>query len=86
MNIQVFDDIFPPSLICVCPFFYLFFSCALKIILNNVHDQNWKCEIVMAVTVKIAVNWDVMECSLVERYYCLGDVPLKFWCLMSQTT
>lgn len=47
---------------------------------------NVRFEIVMAVTVKIAVNWDVMECSLVDRYYCLGDVSLKFWCLMSQAT
>jgi hypothetical protein len=47
---------------------------------------NVRFEIVMAVTVKIAVKWDVMACSLVGRYYCLGDVPLKFWCLMLQTT
>jgi len=47
---------------------------------------NVRFEIVMAVTLKIAVKWDVMESSLVDRYYCLGVIPLKFWCLMSQTT
>jgi hypothetical protein len=36
--------------------------------------ENMRLEIGMAVTVKIAVNWDVMVmgCSLVDRYYCLG--------------
>ena len=37
-------------------------------------------EIVMVVTVKIAVNWNVLECSLVERYYCLGGCAASiFW-------
>jgi hypothetical protein len=37
--------------------------------------KNMRFEIGMAVTVEIAVNWDVMvmDCSLVERYYYLGE-------------
>jgi len=45
-----------------------------------------KFESAMAVTLKMAVKWGVKECSLVDMYYCLGDVPLKFWCLILQTT
>jgi hypothetical protein len=38
------------------------------------NKQNIRLQVLLAVTMKIIVSWDVMPCSLVDLYQCIGGI------------